>query len=137
MKRLRRIDLAGSDFIKDLTPEDMVGVPEFLTAYSSQNGAALHAVIPEPKYKKGDEQKNPEKYKLQREQYRQALPLHSGQPGFLTRARCRTPGSKSVSALDAASKGTAAPCRTAGPASRANALFGGHSPDQSQRSCGL
>jgi hypothetical protein len=73
MKKHRRVDLAGSDFIKDLAPEDIVGVPEFLTAYSSQNGAALHAVIPEPKYKKGDEQKNPEKYKLQREQYRQAL----------------------------------------------------------------
>ena len=73
MKKHRRIDLAGSDFIKDLMPDDVVSVPEFLTAYSSQNGAALHAVIPEPKYKKGDEQKNPEKYKLQREQYRQAL----------------------------------------------------------------
>jgi hypothetical protein len=69
----RRVDLAGTDFTKEVSPDDVVKVPEFLTAYTSQNGAALHAVIPEPKYKKGEEQKNPEKYKEDREQYRQAL----------------------------------------------------------------
>jgi hypothetical protein len=73
MKKHRRVDLAGSDFIKELAAEDILDVPEFLTAYKIQNGAALHAVIPEPKFKSGDEQKNPEKYKLQREQYHQAL----------------------------------------------------------------
>jgi hypothetical protein len=75
MKKHRRVDLAGSDFTKELTAQDILDVPEFLTAYKIQNGAALHAVFPEPKYKNGDEQKNPEKYKLQREQYHQAL-LH-------------------------------------------------------------
>lgn len=73
MTRHRRVDLAGTDFTKQVSPDDVVGVPEFLTAYASQNGAALHAVIPEPKYKKGEEQKNPDKYKQDREQYRQAL----------------------------------------------------------------
>lgn len=73
MKKHSRIDLAGDGFIKELTADDIIDVPEFLTAYKSQNGSALHAIIPEPKYKNGDEQKNPEKYKLQREQYRQAL----------------------------------------------------------------
>ncbi len=73
MKRHHRVDLAGNDFIKELTAADVVDVPEFLGAYSEQNGAALHAVIPEPKYGKGEAQKNSEKYKLQREQYRQAL----------------------------------------------------------------
>jgi hypothetical protein len=73
MKEHRRVDLAGNDFIKELTADDIVGVPEFLSAYTNQNGAALHAVVPEPKYKKGEEQKNPEKYKHDREQYRQAL----------------------------------------------------------------
>jgi hypothetical protein len=73
MTRHRRVDLAGTDFTKQVSPDDVVGVPEFLTAYTSQNGAALHAVIPEPKYKKGEEQKNPEKFKQDREQYRQAL----------------------------------------------------------------
>jgi len=73
MKDHHRIDLAGSDFTRELTPDDIIDVPEFLSAYTEQNGAAIHAVIPEPKYKKGEEQKDPEKYKLHREQYRQAL----------------------------------------------------------------
>jgi hypothetical protein len=73
MKAHRRVDLAGSDFIKELTADDIMDVPEFLNAYKDQNGAALHVVIPEPKYKKGEEQKDPEKYELHREQYRQAL----------------------------------------------------------------
>jgi hypothetical protein len=73
MRDHRRIDLAGSDFTKELTADDIIDVPEFLSAYTEQNGAAIHAVIPEPKYKKGEEQKDPEKYRLHREQYRQAL----------------------------------------------------------------
>jgi hypothetical protein len=73
IKKHRRVDLVGTDFTKQVSPDDVVRVPEFLTAYTSQNGAALHAVIPEPKYKKGEEQKNPEKFKQDREQYRQAL----------------------------------------------------------------
>ena len=73
MKDHRRIDLVGSDFTRELSPDDITDVPEFLSAYTEQNGAAIHAVIPEPKYKKGEEQKDPEKYKLHREQYRQAL----------------------------------------------------------------
>jgi hypothetical protein len=73
MKKHRRVDLAGDDFVKEITAEDILDVPEFLKAYTDQNGAALHAVIPEPKYKKGEQEKNPEKYKLHKEQYRQAL----------------------------------------------------------------
>jgi len=73
MTKHRRIDLAGNDFIKEITATDILDVPEFLTAYKNQNGAALHAGVPEPKYKNGDEQKNLEKYKREREQYRQAL----------------------------------------------------------------
>lgn len=73
MKRHRRIDLAGNDFIKEVSATDILDVPEFLTAYKNQNGAALHADVPEPKFKKGDEQKNLEKYNREREQYRQAL----------------------------------------------------------------
>jgi hypothetical protein len=73
MKKHRRVDLAGDDFVKEITADDILDVPEFLKAYTDQNGAALHAVIPEPKYKKGEQEKNPEKYKLHKEQYRQAL----------------------------------------------------------------
>jgi hypothetical protein len=73
MKKHRRIDLAGNDFISEVSATDILDVPEFLTAYKNQNGAALHAGVPEPKFKKGDEEKNLEKYEREREQYRQAL----------------------------------------------------------------
>jgi hypothetical protein len=73
MKTHHRVDLAGTDFIKELTADDILDVPEFLKAYKDQNGAALHAGVPEPNYKAGDERKNPEKYKRDVEQYRQAL----------------------------------------------------------------
>lgn len=73
MKKHHRVDLAGDDFIKELAADDIVEVPEFLNAYTIQNGAALRAVVPGPKYKKGEEQKDAEKYKLHQEQYRQAV----------------------------------------------------------------
>ncbi len=73
MTKHHRIDFVGNEFVQEVTPEDVVTVPEFLKAYREQNGAALHAGVPEPKYKAGDEQKDPEKYKRQQEQYRQAL----------------------------------------------------------------
>jgi len=73
MKSHQRIDLAGADFIRQLSSEDILDVPEFFEAYKLQNGSALHAVLPVPKYKKSDEQKNPEKFQRQRERYRQAL----------------------------------------------------------------
>jgi len=73
MKKHRRIDLAGNGFLMELSATDILDVPEFLTAYKNQNGAALHAGVPEPKFKKGDEQKNPEKFNREREQYHQAL----------------------------------------------------------------
>jgi len=73
MTKHHLVNLAGNDFVKELTPDDVIGVPEFLSAYNDQNGAAVHAGVPEPKYKKGEQEKDPEKYKRQREQYQQAL----------------------------------------------------------------
>ena len=68
-----RVNLAGNDFVKEITAGDVINVPEFLKAYNDQNGAAVHSGVPEPKYKNGEEQKDPEKYNRLREQYRQAL----------------------------------------------------------------
>jgi len=73
MTKHHQVDLAGNDFVKELTPDDVIKVPEFLTAYNDQNGAAVHAGVPEPKYKNGEQQKDPEKYKRQLDQYQQAL----------------------------------------------------------------
>ena len=73
MTKHHQVDLAGNDFVKELTPDDVIKVPEFLAAYNDQNGAAIHAGVPEPKYKPGEQQKDPEKYKRQLDQYHQAL----------------------------------------------------------------
>jgi len=73
MKKHQRVDLAGADFIRLLTPGDVVEVPEFLEAYKLQNGSALHSQLPEPKIKDKDAQKNPEKFQIDQERYRQAL----------------------------------------------------------------
>jgi len=73
MKAHHRVDLAGADFLKELTPDDVINIPEFLNAYKLQNGAALHAILPEPKFKKDEEQKYPEKYKAHLDEYHQAL----------------------------------------------------------------
>jgi len=73
MTKHDRVDLAGSVFVKEISADDIIDVPEFLSAYRDQNGAALHEGVPEPKYKNSEEQKDPAKYQRQKEQYRQAL----------------------------------------------------------------
>jgi hypothetical protein len=65
--------LAGSDFTKLLTADDIIGVPEFFDAYTRHNGAALGAGLPAPKYKESDRESNPERYRREREQYNQVL----------------------------------------------------------------
>lgn len=60
MTKHHQVDLAGVDFVKELTPDDVINVPEFLTAYNDQNGAAVHSGVPEPKYKNGEKEKDPE-----------------------------------------------------------------------------
>ena len=76
MKAHHRVDLAGADFTKQLTPDDVVDIPEFFAAYNAQNGAALTANFPEPKPPKaGSRPSDRDKYQHQLEQYHQAL-LH-------------------------------------------------------------
>lgn len=73
MKTHHTVDLAGTGFTKQLTPDDITNVPEFLSAYKTQDGSALGAGVPEPKYKKSEQQTNPEKYKRQHDQYIEAV----------------------------------------------------------------
>ena len=61
MTKHHQVDLAGTDFVKELTPDDVINIPEFLSAYNDQNGAAVHAGVPEPKYKNGEEAKGSRK----------------------------------------------------------------------------
>jgi hypothetical protein len=73
MKKHRTVALAGTDFIKTLTAEDMTAVPEFLDAYMVHNGASLNAGVPAPKFKESERLSNPEKYQREHEQYLQAI----------------------------------------------------------------
>jgi hypothetical protein len=73
MKKHRTVDFVGTDFIKQLTADDVINVPEFFSAYKTQNGVALGVGIPEPKFKPGDQQKNAEKYQREHDEYVAAM----------------------------------------------------------------
>jgi hypothetical protein len=73
MKKRHSVRLVGGDFIKSLTPDDIVDVPEFFDAYMMRNSAFKGVGFPEPKYKEKDKTANPEKYKAQREEYIAAI----------------------------------------------------------------
>jgi hypothetical protein len=73
MKKNHTVALSGGDFTKQLTGDDITGIPEFLKAYMVHNGAALNAGVPAPKFKESDREANPEKYKREREQYLQDI----------------------------------------------------------------
>jgi len=73
MKEHRTVKFAGTDFIKQLKPDDIIHVPEFLDAYKTLNASALREAAPEPRIKPGEAQKNPEKVARAHEQYQQAL----------------------------------------------------------------
>lgn len=71
MHKHHSVYLSGEEFTKSLTPEEIVGTPEFFKAYLTHN-AAFRAGFPEPKYKEKDKTANPDKYNAQMEQYRAA-----------------------------------------------------------------
>jgi len=78
MQKYHTVALAGTEFTKRLTAEDITGIPEFLEAYMKHNSASLNAGVPAPKFKESDRLSNPEKYKREREQYLQAIKRHIG-----------------------------------------------------------
>jgi hypothetical protein len=73
MKTNRTVQLAGPEFTRSLKPGDIVDVPEFYDAYMARNAAFEGVGFPKPKFREKDRTANPEKYKLQREEFREAL----------------------------------------------------------------
>jgi len=73
MKKHHSVRLVGGDFVKSLTPDDIVDVPEFFEAYMMRNSAFKGVGFPNPKYKEKDKEANPEKYKAQKEEYIAAI----------------------------------------------------------------
>jgi hypothetical protein len=74
MKKNKCVSLSGESFIHKLTPEDILGVPEFRRAYMERNAGDESVNFPKPKYKASD-QKNPAKFKKLSGEYHQTL-LH-------------------------------------------------------------
>jgi len=73
MKKRRLLDLAGSDFTKSLTADEIMDVPEFFKAYMSRNAGFQGVGFPKPKFKEKDRDANPEKYKLEKDEYSAAI----------------------------------------------------------------
>jgi hypothetical protein len=73
MKKRRSLDLAGSDFTKSLTADEIMDVPEFYKAYMSRNSAFQGVGFPKPKFKEKDREANPEKYKQEKDEYSAAI----------------------------------------------------------------
>jgi hypothetical protein len=73
MKKHGTVQLAGSSFTKSLTPDDIVGVPEFLEAYKSLNGAALKAGMPNLKVNESKHSKGPQSSTSELKTYEEAM----------------------------------------------------------------
>jgi hypothetical protein len=69
MKKHHTVEFVGPAFTKLLTADDIVSVPEFFEAYTTQNGSSLGGGPPVPAYKEKDKEKDPEKYKRLHDQY--------------------------------------------------------------------
>jgi hypothetical protein len=73
MKKHHSVQLSGEEFTKSLTPEDIVGIPEFFKAYMTHNAAYRGMGFPEPKFKEKDRKSNPEKFQAQKDQYEASI----------------------------------------------------------------
>jgi hypothetical protein len=73
MKKNHAVQLAGTDFAKSLTADDIVNVPEFFDAYMSGNKGFQGTGFPKPKFKEKDRTSNPEKYNQQKKEYKEAI----------------------------------------------------------------
>lgn len=69
MKAHNTFDLSAPDVDKQISPDEVLGVPEFLLAYQRSNTGGVTSGFPKPKYTDLDKAKDPEKYKKLREQY--------------------------------------------------------------------
>jgi hypothetical protein len=76
MKKNQVIQLAGDPFIHKLTPDIIMSIPEFKTAYIQLNAGTQSVDFPKPKYSASDEQKNPAKFKKLTDEYNAAVHLY-------------------------------------------------------------
>jgi hypothetical protein len=67
------LDLSQPDMDKLITPEDVLNVPEFMSAYQRSNSGGVTQGMPQPKYTQIDQTAQPEKYEKLKQDYLVAL----------------------------------------------------------------
>jgi hypothetical protein len=67
------LDLSQPDLDKLITPEDVLNVPEFMSAYQRSNGGGVTQGMPQPKYTQIDQTAQSEKYEKLKQEYMVAL----------------------------------------------------------------
>ena len=67
------LDLSQPDLDKLITPEDVLNVPEFMSAYQRSNSGGVTQGMPQPKYTQIDQTAQPEKYEKLKLDYLVAL----------------------------------------------------------------
>lgn len=73
MKKKKSVELAGSEFIRKLKVDDVMNVPEFYEAYLKRNSGDVAVGFPEPKFRRVDERKEPEKHIKQKDEFHRLM----------------------------------------------------------------
>lgn len=73
MKKHQIVEFSGEDFLKAMTPDDVIDIPELREAYMNRNEGDRTVNLPQPKYRATDEKKNPAKYKQEIAEYNETL----------------------------------------------------------------
>jgi hypothetical protein len=73
MKKRRSVRLSGDAFIKGLTTDEIVDVPEFFKSYLSRNIGYKGTGYPDPKFLEKDRKTSPEKYEQEKVEFLAAI----------------------------------------------------------------
>ena len=73
MKKNAWVSFSGEDFTHKLHTDDVMGVPEFYSAYMERTAGDQTANFPKPKYKVEDKVKDPAKYQKLSAEYQDAI----------------------------------------------------------------
>lgn len=73
MKKNHSVSLSGEEFVRGLSADDVMNVPEFFSAYLERNGSDSTIDFPKPKYREKDKEKDPARYEKQRQEYLDAV----------------------------------------------------------------
>jgi hypothetical protein len=69
MQRTRRVELAGPEFVRSLTVNDIMDIPEFFAAYLARNAGDTTVGFPRARFREQDRERNRARYERQRQEY--------------------------------------------------------------------